>query len=245
MDKYRTMIHRGRVFGVELEVEPRNNDGQRNSTRAAEYATNMHSNLFYCKEDASVDDGGFEAVTHPCTYEWWMKPGKEIMEELLAKFKSYGMRSHNGGHCGLHIHTNRWPITHLQHYKLAKFIYSPENRDALRTLSRRDNMDYASLRVDQPDQFAKRVGKAKFAGSRWALNQGGDDTVELRLFRGTLKLERFMAAIQFYDALLNYTSDSDGLGLNRVDSWNKFVQYAALHRNNYNYLTAEIEEYNL
>lgn len=245
-NKYRTLQHRGRVFGVELEVEPVSSMSVEASSKAASVITKYgDGNIFYCKEDASIGPQGFEVVSHPCTYQWWMTRGKEYIEEMTNELRTRGFKSHNGGHCGLHIHVNRWPITHLQHYKLAQFIYSRANSEMLKTISRRNNMDYASLRVDNPDNFAKQVGKRKYGGSRWALNQASDDTVELRLFRGTLKPERFLAAIQFYDALLNYTSNADGAGLDRFTSWNKFTQYAALHRNNYKYLTNEIEEFNL
>jgi len=245
--KYRTLQHRGRLFGVELEVEPRSRVDQGVANAVAKQLTEFgEGTTFYCKEDASVGAGGFEVVSHPCTYQWWMTEGKEHMEKMMEVLRDEGFRSHNGGHCGLHIHTNRWPITHLQHYKLAQFIYKEGNFDVLKKISRRGNMDYAMLKINgDPETFAKQVGKQKYGGSRWALNQAADETVELRLFRGTLKIDRFLAAIQFYDALLNYTSNADGTGLDRFDSWNKFAQYAALHSNNYKYLTNEIEEFNL
>jgi hypothetical protein len=207
-------------YGIELEVEPEQPDPV-NVMDAARYVNERGEGFFYCKKDASVARG-FEIVTHPATLEWWMRHGQRLLSEVSNQLTShYGMTSHRFGRCGLHIHTNKAALSHIQCKRMVEFMYDKRRRNWIEKLSRRggpDEMDYASLTFRDVEWNTRTgtydlrpLGKAaillakngKRGGDRsQALNMSNDSTAELRLFRGTLNTDHVLGGIQFYEALI-------------------------------------------
>lgn len=217
---------RTRVFGWELEIES-NSSSENVQARALEINTLEEGVLLYCKSDSSIRNG-FEIVSHPGSFEFWDGKGREILEPLFEVLKANGYTSYLSGRCGLHIHTNRSAISRLHTYNLARFMHDRTCTPKLKKLSRREgtsNLDsYARLTLSDtfdrntgqygtpnPLEYAKQVVHGILIGDRGrAINLARRDTVELRLFRGSLNFVKFMGSLQFYKTMLEFTNPTAG-----------------------------------
>jgi len=191
-------------MGVELEV-----DGADQKQECAEELLEIENNrtdLFYLKEDASLTHGGFEIVTHPCTLEYHQQsfPWKRIID--IAQ--SYHFLSHNIGTCGLHVHVNRTALGDTADERddtAAKIIMIFDRFwDMFVRFSRRrrgslDHYAFAPNAQIQPgDTRFKAIYKSKDACTDHycAVNLSNQNTVEFRIFRGTLKYNTLIASLQ-------------------------------------------------
>lgn len=215
-----------RYFGVELEI-----DGAGESNRSASAildVANRKDEHLYCKHDGSLNDG-FELVTHPMTLDYHLQemPWREILE----KAKSLGYKSHQCGSCGLHIHINRDAFGETpeeQDECIARILYFFEKHwNELLRFSRRS--------ISQIERWAARYGlkehpkeildhaKKSFRGERYTcVNLTNASTIELRIWRGTLKLNTFFATLQLIDRICDvalYLSDRELKAM----SWSTFV----------------------
>ena len=194
-----------RHFGVELEID---NGGTVSShaKQLLEIANRDAENL-YIKTDGSLDEG-LELVTHPMTLEYHLN--EMPWAEVLRKAQSMGYLSHAAGTCGLHIHISRLAFGctyEQQEAAIARLLYFVEKFWAeLLRFSRRTQ--------SQMNRWAARYGirltpseqmnhaKNSCAGRYTAVNLTNADTVEIRMFRGTLKLNTLKATLQMVNHLV-------------------------------------------
>lgn len=232
------------IYGMEIEVE--NNGDDDIQARAAEINHSYGGDLFYCKSDASIRNG-FEIVTHPCTFEWWQEEGQDILDAMFAQLREHGYSSYRSGRCGLHIHTNRQALTRIQTYNYLRFMHDRTVTPKLKKLSgRSDNSmeSYASLSLSgiysrltgryqsvTPYEYGKMVlTDTAFGGHSHAVNISSMDTAELRLFRGSLKTQRVMGALEFYNAALDFCDPDKGvLKVTEKPHWTLFRNYIEDH----------------
>lgn len=214
-----------RFFGVELEI-----DGGGEYTDNAESIlgiANREQNLIYCKHDGSLDDG-FEIVTHPMSLDFQLHkmPWQAVLQRAIAM----GYLSHQAGTCGLHIHVSRdafGDTDDAQDKAIARVLFFVERHwNELLRFSRRTQrqMDQWAARYgyrDQPHEMLEHVKKG--SGSRYTcVNLTNNDTIEFRMFRGTLKLSTLLATLQMVDYICDvalYLSDDELRDL----SWSSFV----------------------
>ncbi len=192
-------------YGVELEVDCGGEDND-NADCLLDTA-NYYKEHMYIKHDGSIDDG-FECVSHPMTLEY--HKNNMPWERILRKAISMGYRSHQAETCGLHIHINRNGLGDTydeQECTIAKILYFYEKFwDEILRFSRRT--------ASQAERWAKRYGgglinpsesliraKRSGLGRYMAVNLENTNTVEMRIFRGTLKYDTFMATLQLVDEI--------------------------------------------
>lgn len=194
-----------RFFGVELEIDGAGEDND----NAAEilHIANVERPLVYCKHDGSLDDG-FEIVTHPMTLDFHLHnmPWEQIVEEA----KKLGYTSHQAGTCGLHVHVNRnaFGETEVQQDAvIARILYFVEkNWEELLKFSRRtqSQLDQWAARYgykDQPKELLDHAKKSAHAGRYTSVNLTNKNTIEFRIFRGTLKHNTLIATLQLLDRI--------------------------------------------
>lgn len=215
-----------RYFGVELEIDGAGEDSV-NANDLMSIA-NRHTDLIYCKHDGSLDDG-FEIVTHPMSLEFHQKamPWAELMKEAV----SMGYTSHQAGTCGLHIHVNRnaFGCTEgLQDACIARILYFFEkNWEELLKFSRRTQhqLDQWAARYGYKDQPREILDHAKKGGGRGrysCVNLQNRDTIEFRMFRGTLKYNTLIATLQLVDRVCEVALNLSDIELKEL-SWTSFV----------------------
>jgi hypothetical protein len=215
-----------RYLGVELEVDKGGEDNEEAENVLDKVDDNYNNKRLYIKHDGSLDEG-FELVTHPMTLEFHKT--EMNWEEILEYLVDRGYRSHDSGTCGLHCHVNRNSLGYTiseQEATTAKILYFVERhwKNILR-FSRRTQ--------EQMERWANRYGikstpsdvldEAKGSYSRYrCVNLQNEDTIEFRMFRGTLKYNTFIATLEFVNEICNVAykcSDSEMQDL----TWNEFI----------------------
>ena len=193
-----------RAFGCELEVQTPRDNPNAAAGRVHEVLNPSGNVGEYCyfEQDGSIGQG-FELITQPA--------GLDVHREKLALFLANpdikrGMRSHEGGSCGFHVHVGRDYLTQSQIFRMQSFLNSPDNEALIKRVARRYASGYAKIK----DQLSKNSIKGKETGDRYeALNVTGDKTVEFRIFRGSLRYESIMAALEFVNAVCNFCSPGE------------------------------------
>ena len=216
-----------RYFGVELEIDEAGEDND-SARRIMEIANGNGLENLYCKHDGSLDDG-FELVTHPMTLEYHMKemPWAKVLQEAIR----LGYVSHQTTTCGLHVHVNRDAFGASeaeQDAVIARILYFFEkNWEELLKFSRRTprQLEHWAARYgykDQPKELLDHAKKGSHGGRYTSVNLTNADTIEFRIFRGTLKYNTLIATLQLVDRVcdvaLFLTDDQI-----KAMSWTTFV----------------------
>ena len=172
----------------------------------------------YIKEDSSVYNG-FEIVSHPGELDYFMN---HFQWKGIEKLARQGFQAWKRPCCGLHVHVAKSAFADTSHkFKFIAFIY--KNKSEMIQLSGRESHDYASYDlkrflnshrdwIDDNGNLVRATNMMKMAkgedvnGTRSvAVNIQPEKTIELRLFRPSLKTETIKVALQFCDALFNYS----------------------------------------
>jgi hypothetical protein len=217
-------------YGIELETTPRR--GNDCGDASEHLASVVSEDVLYQKEDGSISNG-FEIVTHPMTLDWAMM---NFPWNVLSELSDRGMNAWNDSRCGLHIHISRTAFrsqTHLAKFLL--FIYRNEN-DMVKFTGRRSH--YADFSIYERHNFVNNAKGSRVGERHVAVNCRNDATVELRVFRPSLKATTVQAYIQFCDALVTYTNHittqdcvrRNALSFEAFTEWVSTIdQYSVLH----------------
>ena len=194
------------VFGFELEVE---NKGDYTNTHCAEKLKEIGKELIYFKEDSSINNG-FEIVSHPMTYKYF-KENKRLFNNILKTAIALGLRSYNTTTCGLHISICRKAFTHSHYLKFINFFNSTKNHNILRAISQRNESSlnrWCSLtkfsNKNELIKFSKVKNNGQSLDRYLALNIQNTERLEVRLFRGTLKLDSFLKGFECVFAIFDF-----------------------------------------
>ena len=213
-----------RYFGVELEIDGAGKD----SDNADELLliANKDAERVYIKGDGSLDDG-LEIVTHPMTLNYHKG---FCWQEVMSKAIALGYRSHQTNTCGLHVHVNRSCLGETQEEQelvISHILFFVEKHwPELLKFSRRSeySMNRWSSRYGYEKTGKDILEKAKKGnlGRYAAVNLCNYATVEFRLFRGTLKRNTFIAALELVDYICDIamTMTEDEIA---SLSWSEFV----------------------
>ena len=214
-----------RYFGVELEIDGAGKDSDNADDLLA--IANRDDDHIYIKSDGSLDDG-MELVTHPMSLEYHKQ---FCWEEIMKKAISQGYRSHQTTTCGLHVHVNRDSLgdsREEQDEVISRILFFVETHWAeLLKFSRRS--EYSMNRWAARYGFEKTgkdiLEKAKKGdnGRYAAVNLMNYSTIEFRLFRGTLKYNTLIAALELVDAICDLAIHLTDNGIAKM-SWSEFVE---------------------
>ena len=194
-----------RYFGVELEI-----DGAGENRNYAERIMAIANGKFehiYCKHDGSLEDG-FEIVTHPMTLRYHLQemPWVEVLTEA-GKLHYY---SHQTTTCGLHIHVNRKSLgatEREQEETIARILYFFEKHwEELIKFSRRSQRQLERWAArygykDRPGEILKYAKEDRGCDRYFCVNLQNDETIEFRMFRGSLKYNAVIATLQLVDRI--------------------------------------------
>ena len=187
-------------MGVELEIDlGGENHNNADKIMALANAQNPH---LYCKHDGSIENG-FEMVSHAMDIQYHRTemPWAQILEKAI----SLGYRSHQTSTCGLHVHVNRAALGNdyaQQEETIARIVYFIEAHwNELLKFSRRTeaSINRWASRYGLSDNAQATYQKAKndtHRGRYVCLNLTNYNTIEFRIFRGTLRYETFIATLQ-------------------------------------------------
>lgn len=231
------------TFGVELEVDART-DGRRINMDRQELSDRIDAitgGRTYCKSDSSLDCG-VEIVSHPGTLAHHMY----VMHwrHICRTCEKAGYRSHDTRSCGLHVHVGREQLGAddeergevIRKVQALFSRYAAEFTRFSRRATGRLNQ-WAPIYVD-PEfnraadaHEAHRIALARFPidaechNDRYtAVNVMNSATVEIRIFRGTLKRDTLIAAIQLVDNIFEYAMTHNWADIITCE-WADFAAY--------------------
>lgn len=244
-------------LGVELEID----NGGEDHDNAGMITSPMWKEV-YAMHDGSINEG-FEIATMPMTLNYFEEHKQEFNDMFgIARLLDY--RSHNTSTCGLHIHFDRdffGRDSRTQNTKASYLALIMERnwekfvKFSRRNYSRLDNwakkMDLVNdIYADDDDNDAESKFNNKYGnGDKYiALNTSHSHTYELRIFRGTLKLETFYATLQFVDNLVRVAKECPSLAKAQQITFADIIDYKhhkelVEYVNTRGILTREYKEY--
>lgn len=223
-------------FGVETET-----DGKYgvNRERAVKELAEILGDFFYYKNDGSLNYG-FECVSHPATINYWLA-NKDTIKRAFDALISNDFRSHQTTTCGYHIHASRAYLGNTyneQEATINKILLILEGfRPQVERFSRRKDFHWSEFLTDRAKnnnyieeiediKNTKVIDKVKkqVTGRYAVLNLQNANTIELRVLRGTLNIETFIAGLQFFKNIIDIAKTRSEKQLNGL-KWGKIINY--------------------
>lgn len=194
-------------FGIEVETEVRGGDyGSRRM--AAEFASRLEiERLAYLKSDGSLECG-FEIVSHPMTHNYFMKDASAFWDTITSLKTSYGMMAWGTKTCGLHVHISRAGFNGGSHqHRFLQLVYN--NKDFYEVMAGRSSSHWAKFDDIIDPETGIKTFKNKFnrhGSDRYsAVNTNNRNTLEMRIFRGSLNPRFIKSAIDLAHASVEFT----------------------------------------
>lgn len=190
-------------YGVELETD---NGSSYDFARALLAGCDIEDDHYepvkevYCKSDGSLSSNGCEVVCHPCTSAYHLSDNS-FWNTVTYLADRHGMKSHDARNsygeldCGLHIHVSRKPF-------LSKNVEDYEEKIAMafekfssewQKIARRGSSRYAQYYGATDKETLK--SEMRYGDRYHAVNTKNKATVEIRIFRGTIKLSTIKATL--------------------------------------------------
>jgi hypothetical protein len=240
----------GPYYGIELEVD--NPFRDMDNSKITELAWNRvacmkelgklitaSGKVFYVKSDGSLRNG-LEIVSHPHTIQAW--DAQKWLREACQLVKDYGGGSFNTETCGVHVHRGKDDLTDL-HLSMLVVLFVRLQPYFEKVAQRRENgyCRYAFF-TDKNDGRAlngkviyKSIKDAKgSAVHRYqAINLQNIETIECRIFRGTLFTGSLLAYIHFTHMLCEFVKNK-GTVLGKLlrysvqDLWEMVYEFMAI-----------------
>ena len=186
-------------LGIELEID----DGGYNDYIVPEIfniINGKNKHFLYCMHDGSLNEG-FEMITQPATYDYHYSI-KDKYEELFKFLIKKGYLSHDTRTCGLHVHFNRNFYRKNEELYISRLLYLIDkfwddivkfSRRNQRSIDRYSKKPYKSIKSYYDNSNESNDHDYHY----YAINLANENTIEFRMFRGTLNIETFIATLQF------------------------------------------------
>jgi hypothetical protein len=169
--------------------------------------------LWHAKSDSSVT--GPEFASHPATLAYWQSQYPAIAS-MFQSLLHGGMRSHDGDTCGLHVNIGTASFGgnegHL--YRFATLVHASPKwamRMSQRTAESSSHWAQFTLKDEAKRRlWARQVARYGYCSEfdRYSvLNAQNEQRIEFRLPRGTLRVDRFYAKLEWTASMVEYTRD--------------------------------------
>jgi len=205
--------------------------------------------------DSSIGNGK-EIITQPMTYKY-IKENEDKFKSIFEYLTSTGNHSHDGGKCGLHIHVSKNALgdnDEMIQKTIEKLMLFVETyRPLVEKFARRKHNEFSHYNSYtlpyHKDQYGNETcfknedyyksGKLLYElqqhdciGHSSVINPYAStgQTIEFRMFRGTLKFETFMATIEFINNLVHVCRDNQASKI----GWQKVIEYGGDYIKDYN-----------
>ena len=232
-------------MGVELELVT--SGGM--SSAIEDLRGQLGETYMICKSDGSLPDGGVEVVTAP----------RGLLEHI-KRFKDWNINSYyrawNTGKCGMHVHVDSRAFTRMTLGKFIVFINDAKNAEFIRKIAgRHPHIDsqaqtYCAAEgqevIENPSKALKGKSTNRYymvnttclrrpESDRLGVRYAGErhfNTIELRVFRASLKKERLLAQIEFTHAVIMFCRVASMRELNGIE----FLKWLKASDNRYPHL---------
>lgn len=207
-------------FGIELETDEWEDGRDLSFLNWMNTENNLN---IWAKHDGSLNYG-VEFCFHPRTIFSWSEYFPNL-KQFCTQVLDSGARSFDTNTCGLHIHRSNKDLSILDKTKLIIFFMSCQRQ--IEKVAQRRNSNFANFatysdwiyynnsnrKTEEPyvknklvyTLFKKDSKRCYPEDSRYvAINFCNSNTIEFRIFKGTLKAETIMASIEFCDAVVSF-----------------------------------------
>ena len=191
-------------LGVELEVDRKEwVDCDYENECCRNVISCFPKGFIYMEHDGSLENG-FENITSPATFSYHIS----LLKNYKEAFKELGKHkylSHKTKTCGLHVHFNRNFYADNEELYITRLLYIVEKFwDKLVIFSRRNirNINnWAKKYENKPEEIIKSM-KENSLSRYYAVNLTNKNTIEFRMFRGTLNIDTFIATLELCNTLI-------------------------------------------
>ena len=239
-----------RHFGIELEQEFPNDRPEEECSWAMDEYPDL-AGLCIWKSDGSLSNGA-ELVSLPKPLDYWQSanPVQALCNDEQWRRVA---RSHKTTTCGLHVHVSRNTVPEPVIAKMVVLFNDPSMTETLSLVARRApntsycqaskkrwlsdpnslwqqaQYDWRNYSADKPDPV--RYARRPYQISKKQVTQGGrytpvnltDNTIEFRIFRGTLHWPTIIASIEFCDASISFCQQFGASSMN-AEAFNNFLR---------------------
>jgi hypothetical protein len=219
-------------YGVELEVELKNAKKIERGAKAYEVLNLFPKDFLVLKEDGSIKCG-FEMCSQPATIEEHKRMWTPFFDKLPDNIHSF-----NTSNCGLHVHCSKKPLSLLTIAKIVVFINDEKNQSFVEMIAGRRSCTYSCIQKKEYNTV-KRIGYLGRGDRYEAVNLVNKDTIEFRIFKGTLKRESFYKALEFCDAVIRFCMTAAN-GIVYCRNKENFIEFVKKWQNDYPHLYAFI-----
>ena len=198
-------------MGIELETD----DNDDAVSLARDITSAYDSDYVECKHDGSLYHNGVEIVSQPMEAGYHLTSG--MWEDIAQIVRAHGGSSHEAGTCGLHIHLSRralngdgavYRLDRMFHRFAAQMINFSRRTSGQMTWCEIDDDTDLNFITDAGKRRDTWKSKKRWSGRYVAINDTNANTVEIRLWRGTLNMETFRATVEFTYALASVANAS-------------------------------------
>ncbi len=210
------------TIGMEFECEPNSFDTR---STLAEHVRDTSKGTIMCKNDGSLSSMGIELVFAPLTLESTKKAWRNVKFPL-------GTQAWNARSCGMHVHVDSRAFTRLSLAKFVAFWNHRDNAALIRSVAGRHSStdsqahQYAASFELDPTSVVRTLKKSGISENRYrcvnltTLSQDtcerlgvnyetrghhqSYNTVEVRVFRASLKPERTLAQLEMVHASVEF-----------------------------------------
>lgn len=189
--------------------------------------------LWHPKHDGSVT--GPEFASQPATLAYWQSQ-RGHLTSMFRTLLHGGMRSHDGDRCGFHVNIGTDAFADAGHLSrwMALVAHNPRwtTRMSQRThASQTSWASYAPIATpEQRERIAREVFEYGSFGTMHtsAVNTAHAGRIEFRVPRGTLRIDRFYAKLEWVAAMVEFTRDA-----NNATTPHAFMAWAQAHEAEY------------
>lgn len=226
-----TQTDKNPFIGFELEVETKRGSQRDQASCVKEHYTERD---LFLKTDGSLNNG-FEIVSHPMTLDIHKRKGYKPLFEELSRL---GCRSHNTSTCGLHFHMDKSNMKQTHQVRFSAFFALAKHK--LEVLARRTSEDYAAFKHKSTSLTDMISARNRYQAVNWT----NPHTVEVRIFRGTLRYETFMANMELCHAIYAFTYDRNSMNCEYSENavWDRFRKYVSKNKTKYPFLLQHLDE---
>lgn len=210
-------------MGFELEVDSKYRFDREETAEELKY---RFPDFFAFENDGSLING-YEIISQPASLSYHMSKMPEYASAFQYLLENK-VKSHDVGTCGLHIHIDRWFFGDKEDSSIAKLLYVFEKfRPELMKFSRRTEAQSSDWCRSYKQNYSGKAGWIKetvynsksyssYQNRYYAVNLTNDNTIEIRLWRGTLNGQTFEATLKFTARLAELAKNTRAVDLARM-----------------------------
>lgn len=225
----------GLYFGIEIEMTSNNLNSSIEYFTSYCYSNNIDwQDIGHFESDCSINGEGVEFITNPMSYNF----AKDILPKLYNAFEYAEFMIDSS--CGQHIHYSRTVASEETLLNTITFLEN-NKEDVIKFSKRESEMKFkrwSKFYNNEEEQIKRQVAMSKdYNRSRLdryhTINLTNDETIECRIFAGTLDSNITIANIEFLKAIIEGE-------FNKYDNFYSLWYYA--RSNNFDYLRQAIQD---